>query len=66
LEVWHLDSDFDELLHTGASRYQLEKLSAEKGHSGLTVAALALVQSGETSAEEVERVIGPVEELSHG
>lgn len=66
LEIWHLDSDFDELLHTGASRYQLEKLSAEKGHSGLKDAALALMQCGETSAEEVERVIGPVEELANG
>ena len=66
LELWHLDSDFDELLHTGSSRVQLEKLSVEKGRIGLKDAALILVQRGETSVEEVERVIGPVKELANG
>ena len=66
LEIWHLDSDFDELLHAGASRHRLEMLSAEKGHCGLREAALALVQAGETSVEEVQRVIGPTEDLAIG
>lgn len=59
-EIWQVDEDFDELLHQSASRRAFEKLSQEKGGRSLQQAAVALMESGVTSAEEVERVIGPV------
>jgi len=65
VELWHLDEDFDELLHQGASRYRLETLAREKGQKNLKHAALELLASGETSLAEVERVVGPVAEVSH-
>lgn len=63
LEVWSVDSDFDELLHRGASRRELQQLAQQKGLQSLRDSADKLRRQGLTSQAEIDRVLGPAEEV---
>ena len=57
LEVLRIDEDIDELIATRATTKEITKLAYDKGFRPLAVAGVNSILAGQTSIEEVSRVV---------
>ena len=57
LEVLRMDADIDELIARRVTTREIAKFAREKGFRPLAAAGVARIRAGETSVEEVSRVV---------